>query len=68
MGPDNSEGHAELSRLLKRAIRHLESTNLSGANEALKKAGERAALLGRPLEYRTVAGKGEKTENTGDRA
>ena len=66
MGPDHSEGHAELSRLLKRAIRHLESTNLSGANEALKKAGERAALLGRPSEYRTVVGKSENEVDAGD--
>lgn len=32
------EGHAELARLLEQAIRCLESMDLCGANEALRKA------------------------------
>ena len=39
------EGYAELDRLLKQAIRCLESTDLRGANEALKRVGAKAASL-----------------------
>ncbi len=39
------EGYAKLDRLLKQAIRCLESTDLRGANEVLKRAGAEAASL-----------------------
>lgn len=39
------EGRAELDRLLEEAIQHLESMDLHGANEALKKAAIEAASL-----------------------
>lgn len=40
-----TESRAELDRLLEEAIRLLESTDLRGANEALKKASVEAASL-----------------------
>ena len=39
------EGYAKLERLLKQAIRCLESTDLHSANEALKRASAEAASL-----------------------
>ena len=44
-GDRKHEGYAELDRLLKQAIRCLESTDLHSANEALKRAGAEAASL-----------------------
>jgi len=45
LGDRKPEDYAELDRLLKQAIRCLESTDLDGANEALKRAGTEAASL-----------------------
>jgi hypothetical protein len=44
-GDRKREAYAELNRLLKQAIRCLESTDLHGANKALKRAGAAAASL-----------------------
>ena len=44
-GDRKCEGYEELGRLLEQAIRCLESTDLHGANDALKRAGAEAASL-----------------------
>ena len=45
LGDRKREGYAELDRLLKQAIRCLESRDLRGANETLKRVGAEAACL-----------------------